>query len=71
MVELQDDEYEALITAINTYKKTNEIYEAQITKLQEELKCYDKELAKLRNISQKSLKTSPKVENKLSIMTLD
>ena len=71
MVELQDDEYEALITAINTYKKTNEIYEAQITKLQEELKRYDKELSKLRNISQKSLKTSPKVENKLSIMTLD
>lgn len=49
MIELQDDEYEALITAINTYKETNQFYEAQISKLQEIIKRYEQEIEKLCN----------------------
>ena len=71
MIELQDDEYEALITAINTYKETNQFYEAQISKLQEIIKRYEQEIEKLCNNGQKSLNIPPKSENNLSILSLD
>ena len=71
MVELEDDEYEALCVAISTYQNKLAAYETQVTKLKEIINRYETKFANLCKTNQKSEEITSESSNDIIMKTLE
>ena len=71
MVELEDDEYEALCVAISTYQNKLAAYETQVTKLKEIINRYETKFANLCKTNQKCEEITSESSNDIIMKTLE